>query len=238
MIRNSVGALCLVLLYNLSAAQPQVPDTGFLSAAAQAAVATYQQALPVEKEIYNGPEHIAYLPTIEGVAYFDSKDWQTGTVVYDGIQYENLMLLYDLVKDKLVLKRHDGFGIEVRSEKVSHFTINNHHFIGVQETKGLKPGFYEQLASGKLTILARHSNQLKERVETNRLLQYFQGATTYHAIKEDTNYNIRNLSTVWSIIDIDRGAIQQQLKKSGITFKKNKELALKTVADYYNKTQR
>jgi hypothetical protein len=234
---NAIAAFCLLFLCNTASSQPSVLDTA--SEASATAVRTYNKILPVEKAIYTGPEHVSYLPSYEGFAYYLSKEWQSGSVLYDGLLYEGQLLLYDLVKDKLVLKRYDGFAIELRSEKVSYFTIPGHTFIYKNGgNKGVKEGYYELLASGALTMLARHTKTLVERAEDTQVRQYFTEGTAYYAIKDSKAYSIHNLSSALEPVDSGKGAIQKYLKQQGIRFKKDRARALVVIADYYNKNQR
>jgi hypothetical protein len=224
--------LCVVR----AAGQMHLPDSGVQSPAADRAVATFQQAVQLQKEIYTGPEHISYLPAIEGSAYFLSPDWQPGAVLYDGLLYRDQLLKYDLVTDRLVLKRYDGFPIELRPDKISYFTLPEHTIVyWKSEKNSLKPGFYEQLAAGPLTILAKHTKALEERMENNQLRQRFLEGTAYYAIKDDKVHSVKSLGSVLDLVGDKRNAIQQHLKKKSIKFKRNREAALTAIAGFYNK---
>lgn len=207
------------------------------SVAAESATATFLQLIRLQKEIYNGPEHITYLPTIEGFAYFASKNWQGGTVQYDGITYTGEQLLYDLVKDKLIIKRPDAFPVELRSDKVDWFNMPGHLFVHVDATSGLRQGFYEQLASGPVVLLAKRKKEYEERVDQVRLIQKFTEQTTYYAIRNGQAHAIKNLHALLGLMDKRGNPVQQQLRKQGIKYKRNHEAALIAAADFFNKTQ-
>ena len=219
--------------------QLRVADSATYPLAAQQAIATFQQAVSVQKEIYTGPEHFGYLPTIEGLPYLFTKEWLPGAVVYDGILYPDVRLKYDVVKDKLVLKRLDAFAIELRSEKISLFNLPQHTFIYLNNVNaiGLEPGFYERLSSGALTLLVKHKKRLEERIEENKYHQRFLDEATYYAIRGNRSVVVKNAGTVLNLVGNKKGEIQQALKKEGIKFKSNKEQALRFIADYYNTNQ-
>jgi hypothetical protein len=117
-------------------------STGNTLAAANA-TATFQQAVHFQKEIYSGAEHIGYAPSVKASAYFSTKEWTSGAVLYDGVLYGSESLMYDQVKDKLVLKRFDGFPVELRSDKITYFTLAGHTFVYINRNhpSGLKKVF-------------------------------------------------------------------------------------------------
>jgi hypothetical protein len=138
MARKFIGTLFLTLSYQLSQGQVQNADTTGNILATAHATATFQQAVHFQKEIYSGAEHMGYAPSVEGSAYFSAKDWAPGAVLYDGVLYGSESLMYDQVKDKLVLKRFDGFPVELRSDKIIYFTLAGHTFIYINRKPSLR----------------------------------------------------------------------------------------------------
>lgn len=198
---------------------------------------TFLQAVERQKEVHNGVEHMAYPATAEGFAYFLSKDWQRGSVRYDGVLYEGEMLLYDMVRDKLVVRRPDGFAIEVRREKVDWFALASHLFVYMDGSNGLKPGFYDRLAVGAVTLLARRGKQLEDQIEDTRVRQTFTEQVAYYALAGNTIHPIRNLRSLLDVVPARAGAAQQHLKRNGIKYKRNREAALAAAAAFFNQTQ-
>jgi hypothetical protein len=235
-----IGTLFLTFSYQLSQGQVQNADTTGNILAAANATATFQQAVYFQKEIYSGAEHMGYAPSVEGSAYFSAKDWTSGAVLYDGVLYGSESLMYDQVRDKLVLKRFDGFAVELRSDKITYFTLAGHTFIYINRNHptGLKEGFYDRLAEGELGILVRRAKLFEEQVNEMQLRQRFVETTTYYALKGDSYDIIKNKASLLNVVGGKKKEIQQHLRKKGIKFKSNRELALIAAADYYNQTQR
>jgi hypothetical protein len=238
MTKRSLAVLLIPFFYCPVFGQSALPDSN-ANPLASAATQVFLQTLQTGKEIYVGPEHIEYLPSIEGIAYFVSKEWQLGQVQCDGILYSNELLLYDLSKDRLIVKRPDNFAIELRNDKLDWFAIAGHVFVNIKADNnvGLAPGIYDQLAFGALTVLARHRKIYEERVEETRVLRRFNTETTYFAVANNKAHLIRNMRSLLDLTGSKSSAIQQQLKKAGIKFKKDREAALTTAARFYNETQ-
>jgi hypothetical protein len=71
-----------------------------------------------------------------------------------------------------------------------------------------------------------------------QLRQRFVETTTYYALKGDSYDIIKNKASLLNVVGGKKKEIQQHLRKKGIKFKSNRELALIAAADYYNQTQR
>jgi hypothetical protein len=221
-------ALCLAVI--------QDPSEG--GEAAITAKAAFLQAIQTQMEVHNGVEHVGYLPSIEGFAYFGSKDWQRGAVQYDGIVYGNELLLYDLLADKRAVKRPNGFAIELRSGLIAWFTLHGRSFIYV-DSKGivLKPGIYNEIAAGRITLYAKWQKQLEDQVEGMCINQKFTEQVLYYAVKNNQVHTIRTLRSLLELMDNRSGAVQQHMKQQGIKYKKNREAAFAAATAYFNQIQ-
>src|SRR6267142_7278950 len=64
---------------------------------------TYFSALGPELNLYNGVYYKDYktYENDEGQPYFGTDLWTEGSVLYDGVIYENVPMLYNVVDDKL-----------------------------------------------------------------------------------------------------------------------------------------
>lgn len=237
MTKQCIAAITLLLIGYQAFCQNTTPEVNDNTPAIANARALFLQYINADKEIYTGPEHIGYQPTIEGFAYFLSKEWQAGSLQYDGFVYSSELLLYDMVKDQLIVQRPDGFAIELRNDKVDWFSMPGHLFVHIRNAKGLKPGFYEQLASGKLTVLARRVKLFDEKLQDNGARQKFNERTTYYAGQDNSYQSIRNLKALLRLTGHQGNTVQQQLKKQGIRYKKNPDAALAAAARFYNQIQ-
>ncbi len=82
--------------------------------------------------------------------YFNGREFQSGSLVYDHEEFYNILLRYDIYQDKLIatIKRSgdEVFIIELISELVDSFNIGEHKFEKLGSTEsGKPPGFYEVL---------------------------------------------------------------------------------------------
>ncbi|HEY1112882.1 MAG TPA: hypothetical protein VGE66_04955 [Chitinophagaceae bacterium] len=234
---QKLTALALAaLLGKASLAQTMVADTALLRQGVEAAVASYHLALGPQAGLYNGVEHMRYLPTIEGLPYFVVDDWQSATIRYDDVLYRDVPVRYDLVKDALIVSHPDGFrNFYLFSPRVDSFTIGAAHFVYlVQDSaKGAPaPGFYQVLARGPMTVLARRSRKIEERLQERNL--YFMNTDRFYILKDGVYHSPRNEGDLLELVGDRRKEARQLLKQRALRFRKFPEQAILTVAGFYN----
>src|SRR3569833_1134939 len=98
-----ISLLCFISALFASSSFAQVNTVD--SASMQLASANFYKAIGQESRLYNGHEYLSYDPRIKGNALFpnDAKTWATGDVNYDGFTYSNVPMMYDIVKDAVVV---------------------------------------------------------------------------------------------------------------------------------------
>src|ERR1700760_2430779 len=120
-----------------------------ISPAYAAALQAYHNFLSPEQALYRGSQYVEYNALLADGAFpfFGDVHLQKGSVVYNGVFYEPVRLLYDIVKDQLVINEATNFyKIALFSPQVSAFTIGAHHFIRLNDslaTGAPRIGFYE-----------------------------------------------------------------------------------------------
>jgi hypothetical protein len=139
--------------------------------------------------VFSGDEYVEnYRVLNDRHKFFDSPNFNVGSIVYEGQPYFNLQLKYDLFEDQLLLK-HQTPSISptliVDSYKVSSFEINGHQFKNIQQliNGSSKPlGFLEIILTNDSLVLYK---KLKKRIRTKT-----NDKTRYYEFKEDNAYYI------------------------------------------------
>ncbi len=80
---------------------------------------------------------------MDGFPYYLVDDWQIGSIQYDNQFYDNIDLLLDIAHDHLIVESAGtNQKIELISEKIQSFIINNQLFVRLQSPD---VGFYYQV---------------------------------------------------------------------------------------------
>lgn len=199
----------------------------------------FNQTLGQQTRLYNGKEYQFYFG-LEGLAYykedkFDKKGW----VNYDGFNFENVPLLYDLYKDLLVSLLPNGVTkYSLLSEKITAFEIHNHYFVRLDADQlAQKPpfqtGFFEVLYDGKNKIFAKRYNVLQETAGTQALKRYFIPKNAYYLKKGETYSVFTSERTFLNLFKERKKELQRYLKDNKIKFKQDMEYAAVQLIAYY-----
>jgi len=210
-----------------TAAQPPADSTP-----ASRASIFYQSYIGPGAAIYNG---IAYQPDyrgIQGFATFETPNLVTGSLVYEGLTYTHIPLLYDLVKDHLVITDPKGQPLMLASEKVQEFTLGTHTFVYLPAKQ--TPGFYERLSSGPTSLYIRHTKKIEEKVEMAQLYRRITAHDEYILFKQDHYYSVTSGKQLLTLLSDKKKELQQFQHAQHIRFKKDPAAAMQAIVDHYN----
>src|SRR5579859_1618862 len=152
---------CTLTAFHATGQMPS-EDSSFRLAQLRA-ISVYHSNAGPQSPLYNGIEHLAYGPSYKGMPYFQSRSGSIGSIVYDGSLYTNVRLLYDQVRDQVIVISGDNYEIGLFMDRVEQFSIYDHHFIHNAT------GTYDQLCTGQLTILVKRSKLVTELIIGNEL---------------------------------------------------------------------
>jgi hypothetical protein len=195
-----------------------------------------------QSRLYNGVEYQFYNPGIEGSAYLnDAKFFDKGSVVYDGIRFDDVPLMYDLHTDQVVSLLHDGYTkFQLIGERVRQFDLYNHHFIrvtvdSVDRSIPLRTGFYDEIYAGKISVLAKRTKELKETSGTRDLKKYFLPKVIYYIKKNEQYIAVSNQRSFMNTLGDKKKEMQRFLKDNKLKYRKNPEHAMVMLATYYDR---
>jgi hypothetical protein len=222
-------------------ASGQVTDTSTVAEYAMGSpLALYQSATRYSPHLYNGPRYHIYDSRSKEHQFFESEDWQTGSVFYDGQLYRNISLMYDIFKGYVVVRHPERSGlVQLQSERIREFTIANNRFIKIEknEEKGadIPTGFYQLLYDGKTQVLARRVKERQEQIENNKITVYFPPKNFFYIKKDGVYHIIRSKKAALALFNDQKSALRKSLRESRINYRKSRDLALVQMATQYDK---
>lgn len=236
------GILVFVILcFTNASAQITVADSLRRLAMANA-VQTYQDYITFAAPLYSGPQYVEYFRQVQrGQPFFINTDFHTGSILYDGILYNDVPLKYDELEDKLVLSDPSGtFRLCPDIDKVPYFTIGTHQFVKlIREAEGPSAphtGFYEVLYNGsKALLFKKESKKIVQDVTGQSKLQRFILQDIEYFIKKGNRYySVSKQRQVLNVFKDRRPDLRQWIAKNGADFENNKENALLDLVSYYD----
>lgn len=189
--------------------------------------------------IYNGRVFYGY-PLINGHAFFSTNTWQKGSVLYDGIWYHDINMMYDINQQILNVQHPTLIPIQLFSERVKQFTIGDQVFIRLttDQDNVIKSGIYQQLVKGNVTIYASRIKRIEETMTSMTLEKKFAQINSYYVLKDGKYHPIRKQNSLLDLLRDSRQAIMRHLKLQDLRFRENKEKTIVQIAEFYNQSHR
>ena len=206
------------------------------------ALSVYHHALYPETGLYNGAEYLPYpFPFVEDQPFFTSDRPLAGSVVYKGILYENLKLMYDVTRQQLVLiQPYNLQKIRLTTAHVKAFTLANHQFTKIiadsLSKANISTGYYEVLFTGKTVKLLKHIKKdiSEELTSTYGVLYHLKDNNHYYVEKDGAYYEITNQRSVLAIFSDKKKEMTPFVRKYKPARKGDNEQTYKLIAKYYD----
>ena len=229
------GFLLLAFLKTAAIGQPLVSDTLFVQAAKKQAVGLYQQTMYRQQQVHSGNEYITHDHRIKIHPFYPTDSLQAGTITYNGIPYD-VAMLYDIVRDELAVRPPSGgYRMQVRSNKVSRFSIGTHQFIRLDTTSGLSAGFYELLHSGSVQVLAHRKKTVQEDISSGAYKAVYLIKDRYYIRKDGVYHDVKNKGSVLSLFPEQSKMLRKYLRTNQLKFNDaQRENAITGVVEQYD----
>jgi hypothetical protein len=198
----------------------------------------YNPFIEKQSRLYNGVEHLGYAFRIKGHAYFLQRELSIGTIEYDELEFANVTMLYDLLKDQVVVQYLDGFSkVGLISSKVRSFSLLNHHFIRLHgdstSNSPIITGFYDESYSGNIKVLVKRGKLIEETIK-EEIEREFVEINAVFIQKEGRYYAIKTYKTLLTVLKDKAPQIKQYLRKNKIKFRKDPENTILKAAVFYD----
>jgi hypothetical protein len=239
--KKAFSTAMLFLSLCLKGMTQQLPDSSNVQGV-ETALEIYHQAVFPESVLYNGSEYLdSKLIFVEGQPYFLSLSPLPGSIIYDGILFKPVSLMYDLLRDQLiVIHPSNHFRIELTASKVNRFIADGHQFINIRpdtlSKQSIKPGYYELLYEGKHVTLVKKLRKviLEELSSTDGVLNHLKDKNAFYIKKENNYYPVSNKNSLLNIFNDKRSEMQQLLRKHKIQRKGNNDETYRLACRYYD----
>jgi hypothetical protein len=204
-------------------------------------IGLYKQFLFPEKTLYTGRQYVDYRPVLDkgGHPYFQSPEFLEGSILYDGMLYENVPLQYDIVKNMVITwDPFKKYLLELVNDKVDWFTINDIRFVhlkqGTNTRYTLDDGFYRILYDGKTTVLKKEAKFINQDIDIKKVLRTIEETPVYYIKKNNAYYPVDKKASVLKVLADKKADLNQFIRKNDLDLSDDKEKALAAIAAQYD----
>ncbi len=198
----------------------------------------YKEATRTSQNLYNGRRYFLYDPLSEEHQFYIDRKWITGSVFFDGQQFDSVALLYDIHKEEVVLKDlHNNFML-LPVERVKSFDINQHHFerliSGDDIPSYMKTGFYDVLYNGNSRVMVHRKKDRQEKIADMKIIPIYEIKDSYYIFRHNTYWSVRTKKSVLTLFPGYEREMKRGLRKQKIRYRKNRELAITEMVKHYD----
>ena len=177
--------------------------------------------------LFQGRQATPYLTKYNGTPFLVSPEYRKGSVLYNGVLYENVWLNVDAVEQELLARADDSMvGTVVAREQVSWFTIGSQLFVNLryQGYKDAPEGYWLVLYEGSDAALKQTRKVFySEPGDKNgavigyfdpeynyELLEHFRYVPQYRVLKDGKLIPFSNAGDLRRLYPAQRRAIRQE----------------------------
>lgn len=234
--------LALVITWGTISAGRLSAQTATDSTGYNRVVAGYYTAIGKQSHLYNGTEYEFYPPHIKGNAYvFDVNAFKAGSVNYDGVDYYNVPMLYDLNKDAVIILLYNNFTkVSLISERVSDFSLLGHSFVRINAdsltgVKKVATGFYDQLFKGRhVQLFAKRAKTIQTTTGTTTLETFFSESKDYYLKIGNDYFSFGGKGALLSLLKNRKKELNQFIKANNIDYRNDPEPSMTAIVKYYD----
>ena len=243
---NIKKSICIItipiglLLFNSNTAFAQLStkDSIFYTASIHNALKVYHRNIGDQAAKFNGSQYQGYTVSFnDGHPYFKANVLALGSIVYDGVQFDSVNIMYDEVADCVILQ-DSSHRIKLVNERLSAFTLHESNFEHLlQKTNAplLNDGFYQLLHKGPVSLYKKETKKMIDKfTNVNELSVIFETHQYYYVLKGDTYFEIKKKKEFISLFSDHEKDISKNINDQHLNFRKAREEMMIKVIEYYN----
>lgn len=225
----------LFVLLKVGVARAQMPaaDSGISTA-----TEFYKQFIGTEAEIYKGPVSGSFNYTLtKGNRFFLPIQTKQGKVLYNGLMFHNIPLLYDVLHNKLITTRpSDNQSFDILNQHVSYFELEGHRFTHLQNppVKNMPAGFYEIHFEGqKCSVYELHSKLLNEDLGEQFKRYLIEDNQVIYLKKDMAYFRVDKKKDLFRIFETKQAEIKSFIKTNNLKLAKINAATMAKIAEYF-----
>jgi len=239
-MKSNCVIITFLLLFTstITFSQNSATDSTFYQRAIGNALGVYHQSFGNQSALYNGSKYYQYPFNFkEGDPFFYSAQPAIGSVYYDGIKYDSLMMQYEEIKDVVVINEQ-AKKLQLLNEKVTGFNLYNAHFVRLVKdsfpNSPINTGFYQVLYSGNVWLLKKQVKTIREVINATEILRFADEKNHYYIKKDGQIYSIKSRNDFFNLFDDKRKELQQFVNANKLRFRKDRDNMLTRATAYYD----
>ncbi len=187
----------------------------------------------VSGKLYRG----ARQGSIAGHPYYIDESWKQGYVIIDSLHFDNLLLKYDILENKLVLNTVNISNSTVllclNLENTKRFGMNGHNFIPFPPEKdNPERRFCESVVEGTLSYLILKRKELK--IEGGAVDYIYETHEDPYLLFNNEMFKFRSRRTMFTLFPDLKDELKKFIRQENLTYIRKRSGYLSRLTEYCN----
>ena len=201
----------------------------------------YEKSIGVQSGLVNGGDYKGYESRAGEHPYFLKEDWATGSIFYDGSLFEDVALLYDLEKDKVIFE-HPLYDVKIDliGEKVKYFSLHDHMFVHLEtSSQDIKfTGYYDRLYDGPTKAYVKRSKNFQQPIHSGVMINVFEEKNSYYVVTQGIAHRVKSMHDLLASFGASEKEVKQFAKKNKLRFKSDPDNTIVKLSTYFDSLTR
>lgn len=217
-------------------AQPGQDDSAFAARSANAAASLYENAAKGGSVLFSGNQYMSYSHGIKGTPFLAQENLTKGSVSYNGVVFDDILINYDVVKDELISMDYSGnYIMQFIKTKAASFTINNRCFVRIDNPGSSieENGFFEKVINGNASFFVKRKKTIRQAIGAEDTSS-FEIRDSYYIFYNQRFFQVTNTKSLYAVTGNNRGIVRNFLSSRRDDFKKDPESTIAAFCNYLN----
>lgn len=222
MDKNIAKQLAMFLIITLLSSVIALPQSISKPVESKAIQEHFDLIYKIDPRLISGDLYQPTMSIADGHPFFINSDWKKGSVIVDGIQFDNLLLRYDISSNELILNTRNitslNLQLILKNDHVSFFNMGDHsfrHLPGKNQFYGSY--FCEVLAQGEIDLLLLRTKNLK--IIGSDLNYSYQTNQYEYLVLNEKVYRYRGRRTLFKLYPDLKAELRDFIKINRLKFK-------------------
>ncbi len=204
------------------------------------AIGLYKEAIKENWGLYSGSLYAGVNVTTKGFPYFKNERVSVGNILYNDFFYQNVLLLYDIIKDEVIVEDYNKSSLlKLSTEKISQFSFPGHLFIKLikdtSEHSIPETGFYELVYSGKTKIYVKRKKSIQEVNSGGVISTEIEEKNFYYINKGNEYFQVKSKASILNALMEHKKELSRYMKTFDFKYSDNREKSILLLVDKYDK---
>lgn len=204
------------------------------------AIGLYKGVIKENLGLYSGSLYVGLSIKTKGFPYFKNEKVTVGNILYDDFYYQNVLLLYDLIKDEVIVEDYSkSHLLKLSGEKISQFSFPGHLFIKLtkdtSEYSIPETGFYELLNNGKTKVYVKRKKTMQEVNSGGVIITEIEEKNFYYINKGNGYFPVKGKASILNVLKDHKKDLSRYMKTFDFKYSANREKAILLLIEEFDK---